>query len=238
VREDKAGGKEKDETQKKIEQTAKDKGKKEGAERMKSEEPSEKTKIARKMPEKAEAEEAEKKNMVSPKEAEPRPRMEIKPIAVAAAPAVAVSERMEFQYQPGGSGALQILDMKASMDEAVSLSSEDNYRLMLQFPQERYVYVFQVVAGTQAVRLFPNAEFSPSQNPFRSGERIIIPTPPDWFFVEKDAGEVAIYVVTSRGPLQGWGEPHAAEELLETIEKQKQSPGSQVSVRVFKFAVR
>lgn len=238
VSEDQAGGEERAEKQKKIGQIAKEREKKEGAERMKKEEPSAKIKIARKIPETAETKESEEKNIVSPKEAEPRPRMEIKPIAVAAAPSAAVTERIEFQYQPGGSGPLQVLDMKASMDEAVSLSSEDNYRLMLQFLQDRYVYVFQVIDGTQAVRLFPNVEFSPSQNPFRSGERIIIPTPPDWFYAEKDAGEVAIYVITSRGPLQGWGEPQGAEELLGTIEKQKQSPGSQVSVRVFKFAIR
>lgn len=210
------------------------------------------------------AKEADKEAFVQTKEVAARARMELKPEKkkvesgakrsqlIAAAPAVAVSERIEFQYQPKGSEAIEGVDLSLPRDETISLSSEDNYRIHLQLPQKRYVYVYQVGAARQIIRLFPNTEYNPSQNPLDAGKTIIIPLPPNWFYVEKDAGEVLIYVVTSAEPLQEWDEKYAgysrsenkvernefADELLDQIERDKRKPEDQVSVKVFKFDVR
>jgi hypothetical protein len=92
-------------------------------------------------------------------------------------------------------------------------------------------------------------EYSPAQNPLQSGETVTIPLPPNWFYVEKDAGEVLIYVVTSAEPLLDWDELYEdyarttglknkreiSEKMLDLIEVEKQSPEDRVSVRMFRF---
>jgi hypothetical protein len=197
---------------------------------------------------------ADKEVLAQPKEVAARPRMAVQPekkdvksemkrsqiAAVApAAPVQIVPERIEFQYQPKGSETIEGLDISAPQDEVMSLSSEDNYRLILQLPLERYVYVFQVGADEQLIRLFPNREYNPVQNPLQAGKTIIIPLPPNWFYVEKDTGEVLIYVVTSAEPLQDWDkmDEKNATKLLDQIEKDKRKSKDQISVRVFKFNV-
>jgi hypothetical protein len=220
--------------------------KEEGTEKIEYEEPPVKIKTVEKM---EKAKEEDKKAIVQPKEVAARPRMEIIPEkkevksevkrSQIAAAFPSVAEQIVFQYQPKGSEAIERLDISAPQDEIISLSSEDNYRLILQLPQERYVYVFQVGADEQPIRLFPNKEYNPSKNPLQAGKTIIIPLPPNWFYVEKDAGEVLIYVLTSVEPLQDWDEIYAkiATGLLDQMEQDKQSPEDRVSVRVFKFNV-
>ena len=158
-------------------------------------------------------------------------------------------EKVEFQYQLKGSESVEGLDIGPPQDEAISLTSEDNYRLILQLPQERHVYIFQVGADEQLIRLFPNTEYNPAQNPLRAGKTTIIPAPPDWLYVEKGTGEVLIYVVTSAVPLQDWDEDYAgyfqtqktgerkkiAAGLLDRIEQEKQKNEDQISVKVFRF---
>ena len=197
---------------------------------------------------------ADKEVLAQPKEVAARPRMEVKPEKkdvksemkrsqiAAAAPAASVQilpELIEFQYQPKGSEAIERLDISAPQDEIMSLSFEDNYRLILQLPLERYVYVFQVGADEQLIRLFPNREYNPVQNPLQAGKTIIIPLPPNWFYMGKNQGEVLIYVVTSAEPLQDWDklDEKNATKLLDQIEKDKRKSEDQISVRVFKFNV-
>jgi hypothetical protein len=206
-----------------------------------------------------------KETLAQPEEVTAKPRLKIKTerkdvksalkrvqvTAVTPAAVQAKPERMEFQYQPKGSESVEGLDVNLSQQETISLSSEDNYRLVLQLPLERYVYVYQVGADKQLVRLFPNSEFSPVQNPLQAGKTLFIPLPPNWFYVEKNVGEALVYVVTSAEPLQNWDELYAeysdassiknrreiSERFLDLVQKDKQDLADQVSVRVFKFNV-
>ncbi|UCE39888.1 MAG: DUF4384 domain-containing protein [Candidatus Aminicenantes bacterium] len=220
--------------------------KKEEVEKTEFEEPPAKKKIRDKL---VEVKVADKEALAKPKEVSARLRMEV----AAAAPAATqiMPERMEFQYQPKGSDAIEMLDIDSPQDEITSLSSEDNYRLILQLPQERYVYVFQVGAEEQIVRLFPNTDYNSEQNPIQAGNTVIIPLPPNWFYVEKDVGEVLIYVVTSAEQLHTWDELYAefsqtskteqkqkiSTRLLNQIEQNKQKLEEKVSVRVFRFNI-
>jgi len=194
-----------------------------------------KTKVAEKMDE---PKAADKEALAQLKEVAARPRMEITAVAPAA-PAQIVPEQIVFQYQPKGSESIMGLDISSPQDEIMSLSSEDNYRLILQLPQERYVYVFQAGANKQLTRLFPNTEYNPVQNPLQAGKTIIIPSPPNWLYMEKGMGEMLIYVVTSAVPLQDWDEIYAkiTSELLDQMEQNKQKPEDHVSIRVFKFNI-
>jgi hypothetical protein len=225
----------------------------------------EKPPVKLKIPQKVEkAKEADKEAIAKPQEVLARPKVETQPEEkdvkgeikrtrfAAVTPAASkqiLAERMELQYQLKGSEAIKKLDMAAPQDEIKFFSSEDNYRFVLQLPRERYVYVFQVGSAEQLIRLFPNKEYNPAQNPLQSGKTLIIPLPPNWFYVEKDAGEVLIYVVTSAEPLHAWDELYAeysqtsgmknkqeiSAKLLDRIEQDKKMLGDQVSVRVFKL---
>ena len=211
-------------------------------------EPPEKTKIKDKV---VKVKEADKEVFVQPKEAAARQRIELKPekkegksqvktsriAAVApAAPAQIVTERVEFQYQPKGTEAIKGLDFDSPQDEIISLSAEDNYRLSLELPQDRYVYVFQVGTEEQPIKLFPNPEFTPDMNPIQAGKSTTIPLPPNWLYVEKDQGEVLLYVVTSTEPLQDWDDIDA-KIAKGSLDQMKKDRGDKVSVRVFIFTV-
>lgn len=216
--------------------------------------------------------EADKEGITQPGESSAKPRKEAEPetgkkdaanevkrsriaAAAPAAPALkkqVVEEDFRFQYQPKGSQSIQSLDASSPQDEIVSLSSEDNYRLSLRLPEERYVYVFQAGAEDRIVRLFPNPEYNPDQNPVQPGKAIVIPLPPNWFYVEEESGEVLIYLVSSAGPLEDWDEIYAeysrsaggrerermAAGLLDKIEQNRQKPENQISVKVFRFNIR
>jgi cytoskeletal protein RodZ len=252
VKEEIAGKAEKSKMQEKIAQEPKDEVKKEGAEKLKDKDLPTKTETARKTQEVEEVNEADKEAMVRSRANEDMSRMKIKPIAAAAAPAVAVPERMEFQFQLEGSGAVEKRDMRSPQEEITYLSTEDNYRLLLQLPQERYVFVFQVGADKQLMRLFPNMAYNPAQNPIQAEKTTFIPSPPNWFYVEKGIGEVLVYVVISAEPIQEWDEIYAdysrSEEtqarrklamgLLDRIDLRKQNPENQISIHIFKFNVR
>jgi cytoskeletal protein RodZ len=218
------------------------------------------------------AEESGKEAVAQPQESAVKPRKEAEPEAgkkdvanevkrsriVAAAPAAPafkkqfVEEGFLFQYQPKDSQYILSLDASSPQDEIIALSSEDNYRLIIELPQERYVYVFQVGTDTRLVRLFPNTDFHSEKNPLQAGKTIIVPMPPNWFYAEKDSwGEVLIYVVTSAGPLEDWDEIYAeyfrsaggrekekiAAGLLDKFEQNRQKPESQISVKVFRFHI-
>ena len=238
---DKVGKAEKAKIQKKVTEEVK----REGAEATELEKPPAKIEIAEKV---GDIEEADKEALVQPQEVAARPRMEVTPEKkaksevkmsriAAAAPSIAVSEQIEFQYQPKGSESFVSLDIGSSQDEVVSLASEDNYRLSLELPQERFVYVFQVGADKQLTKLFPNTEYNPVQNPVQAGNKIIIPSSPDWFYVEKGRGEVLIYVVSSAEPLQDWEDLDAIIAMGRQVQLEK-GRGDQVSVRVFKFNIQ
>jgi hypothetical protein len=168
-----------------------------------AEEPPAKTRIEEKLETVERPKEADKEGLVQSRAVAARPRLEKAPekkedksqmkrsqiaTVAAAAPVQKIPARIEFQYQPKGSEAITKLDFTSAQEETISLSSDDNYRLILQLPQERYVYVYQVKDQKQLVRLFPNAEYYPAQNPLQAGKRITIPLPPNWFYVGKEAG--------------------------------------------------
>ncbi len=176
-------------------------------------------------------------------------------VAAPAAPAAEgriVQERIEFQYQPKGSESIQELDIGTARDEVLILSSEDNYRLVLQLPRETYVYVYQVSPDQRMVRLFPNPEYYPDQNPLQPGKIYVVPLPPDWFYVEEAEGEEILYIVTTSQPKGGLDELYAQYEDMDKVREKKnivsrildevraidRSPTDESAVYVFRFRKR
>ena len=171
-----------------------------------------------------------------------RSKVERSPYAAvaAAAPAKAKPERIEFQYQQKGMEAIKGLDLDSRQDEILSLASEESYRLKLEIPEERYVYVFQVGAGDHPARLFPNPEYTPLKNPLLPGETAYVPLPPNWFFVAGEEGQISLYVVTSEEPLYDWDDvgTRVTPGWLNQLELDRINMQDRISLRVFKFHIR
>jgi hypothetical protein len=134
------------------------------------------------------------------------PRTAAKDLAKREKKSQVVSEQYVFQYQRPDTRAVEELDIRAPQDKIITLSSEDNYRLVLELAQERYIYVYLIGDDQSLIRLFPNSEYQPEQNPLQPGKTYIIPAPPNWFFVQEIEGEVTLYVISSDLPQPEWDE--------------------------------
>jgi len=133
-----------------------------------------------------------------------------------------VSEKYVFQYQRHGSESIEGLDIRAPKDKILTLSSEDNYRLLLELAQERYVYVYQTGDNQSLSRLFPNPEYQPAQNPLQSGQTFIFPTPPNWFYVQEVEAEVVVYIIASDEPKQEWDDLYTQYEITKKKKMKKE----------------
>jgi len=111
-----------------------------------------------------------------------------------------VTEQSIFQYQHPGTQTIEELDIKGPQDKVITLSSEDNYRLVLKLAEERYVSIYQTGGSESLVRLFPNPEYQSAQNPLQPGKTYIFPEPPNWFYAQEHEGEAAIHIIASDQP--------------------------------------
>lgn len=133
-----------------------------------------------------------------------------------------VSEQVVFQYQRHGSESIEGLDIGPPEDKVLTLSSEDNYRLLLEFAQERYVYIYQLSAEKNLTRLFPNQLYHPVNNPLQLGQKYILPPPPNWFYVEDGQGDVIVYIIAVSEPKQEWDGLYTQYESTEKKKMKKE----------------
>lgn len=140
-----------------------------------------------------------------------------------------ISEQYVIQYQRHGSESIEGLDIRAPKDEILTLSSEDNYRLLLELSRKRYVYIYQLSAEKSLIRLFPNPLYQPMSNPLQLGQKYIFPSPPNWFYVERAEGEVVVYIIASDEPQQEWDNLYAQYESTEKKKMKKEILGRLVN---------
>lgn len=111
-----------------------------------------------------------------------------------------------FHFQKQDSRFVQGIDLRAPREEAITLTSADNYRLFLEPAQNCYVYIFQLTSSDILVKLFPNETYSLVQNPLRRGQTHHLPSEPNWFYLGENRGEERLYVIASAQPVQGLDE--------------------------------
>jgi hypothetical protein len=111
-------------------------------------------------------------------------------------------ERLEFQFQKQGSQSIEAVDLRGPYEETITLTSADNYRLLVAPAGDYYVYVFQLAASGVLVKLLPNEEFSSTQNPLQQGQAYSLPAEPNWLYLEGEGGEERLYVLASERALQ------------------------------------
>ena len=157
--------------------------------------------------------------------------------------------RLVLQSQEPDSPFVQALDLQNPPDQAVTLTSADNYRLVLEPVKDGYVYVFQFTSSGVLVKLFPNETYNPAQNPVRQGQSHYLPSQPNWFYLGQEKGEERLYIVASTEPLPQLEEGHsqysAADEgsrkqqllsrLLEALETIQDTHADTAAGWVFSF---
>jgi hypothetical protein len=89
------------------------------------------------------------------------------------------------------------IDLRAVQKETISLTSADNYRLLLDPAQMCYLYVFQYISSGVLVQLFPGETYSVVQNPLSPGQQVYLPSEPNWLYVSGDEGRDRLYVIAS-----------------------------------------
>lgn len=110
-------------------------------------------------------------------------------------------QMLRFQYYRPGSRFVAAIDLLSPGSEPLSLTSEDNYRLTIAPAEVCHLYIFQMNTAKTLSRLFPDAPYSSQQNPLLPGEITILPSEPNWFYLQGDRGEQYLYIILSLRPL-------------------------------------
>ncbi len=160
-----------------------------------------------------------------------------------------VSGEYIFQYQRPGAETIEDVDIRTPRDKILTLSSENNYRLVLKPSRKRYVSIYQTDNRGRLIRFFPNPEFQAVQNPLQPGKTYIFPSPPNWFYVQEAEGEVAISIITSGQPLprlddlyaryqeieKKGGKKEIISRLTDGFKSIEQMPEKEAELLVFRF---
>jgi hypothetical protein len=93
------------------------------------------------------------------------------------------------------------IDLRTVQETTISLTAADNYRLLVEPARTCYLYVFQHTFSGSLVRLFPGETYSVSKNPLSSGQRVHLPSEPNWLYVGEHEGQDRLYVIASAQPL-------------------------------------
>jgi hypothetical protein len=110
--------------------------------------------------------------------------------------------RLEFQFRIGGSPDIVSVDLRGPREEAISLTTDDTYRLLLEPAADVNVYVFQLSPLGILIRLFPSKIYSPYTNPLSRSQTHYIPPEPNWFYLGLDRGQERMYVLASPEPIE------------------------------------
>ncbi len=131
-------------------------------------------------------------------------------------------EQLFFQFQNPGSPMVVAVDIRAPREEAIVLTSADNYRLALEPSIDSHVYAFQLTSSGLLARLFPNSAYASSRNPLRQGQTYYLPAEPNWFYLAEGQGEERLYIVASTQQLLELEEMYAQYQQAEATPQKEE----------------
>ncbi|MBM3240285.1 DUF4384 domain-containing protein [Candidatus Poribacteria bacterium] len=127
-----------------------------------------------------------------------------------------------FHYQKQDSRTAQAINIQTPKPERITLTSDDNYSLLLQPARDLYIYIYQLDSYGRLMKIFPNDVYSFTQNPLRQGETYRFPSEPNWFYLVKNKGEERIYIVASAQPNQEWEDLHDKYNKADNKQKKQE----------------
>jgi hypothetical protein len=158
-------------------------------------------------------------------------------------------EQLLFQFQNPDSRTVVSVDVRAPREEAIALTSADNYRLVWQPAINIHVYAFQLTSSGILARLFPSGAYTSTRNPLRQGQMYYLPAEPNWFYLDESPGEERLYIVASTKQLLDLEEMYAQyprtedtrqkeellSKLLKALEIIAQADSNEVAGWMFPF---
>jgi hypothetical protein len=103
-----------------------------------------------------------------------------------------IYQQLDMQVHRGAENRIDSLDLRYQLDQPLTLTPKDSYRILLKAKKERVLYLFL---------RSPSGEFQALINPFSlqvlpAKEKIFLPTKPDWFYLLGEPGEYQLYLVS------------------------------------------
>jgi hypothetical protein len=117
--------------------------------------------------------------------------------------------QLEFQFQRSDLPVVEAIDLQAPQPAAVMLTADDNYRLLLEPGESRYITIYQLTSSNGLVQLFPHEAHRPARNPLSIGQETYVPSEPNWFHLGQDTGQERLHVIASAQPMQDLEELYA-----------------------------
>jgi len=157
--------------------------------------------------------------------------------------------QLRFEFQKPTIPFIKDIDLSAPSESVITITADDNYRLFLEPAEMHYIYVFQRTASDEFVQLFPNAAYTPLENPLEQGQAFYLPSPPNWLYLDDVEGTSRIYIIASTQPmadLDSYSTQYNQEQdkdrqqairssLRDRLEALADTSSDQTFVRIFDF---
>ena len=106
-------------------------------------------------------------------------------------------QQITLQIHAAAVGKIEAVDLREDLTKPITLTSQDDFRLLIQPDQPYYVYLFMVNAEDQYQALHPETGFHPLQP-----ENITpLPSPPNWFYIAGENGAYRLLLIAAHNEL-------------------------------------
>jgi len=102
-------------------------------------------------------------------------------------------QQLTFQVHRHADGMIESLDIQESITKPIHLTNRDDFRLLIQPAQSRYLYIYLVNPSGDYQALHPENGF----NPLHPVIRTVLPKQPDWFYLSGESGTYDLRLVTA-----------------------------------------
>jgi hypothetical protein len=110
-------------------------------------------------------------------------------------------KQLMFQLKRHDSQRAEAVDLILPFEDTITLTSDDNYRLLLEPAKDGYIYAFQLTSSGTLVKLFPQEAYSSIDNPLQEEQVYYLPAEPNWLYLDQAAGEERLSIIASTQPL-------------------------------------
>lgn len=151
-----------------------------------------------------------------------------------------------FQQSTPGQ-AIKTFEINEKQEMPVTISPNDNYRILLQFEKQSWVYIFQQNEQQQLVKLFPNQSFSNQQNPIRPFQQMVFPDS-NWLHSQNIQGKQTIYILASSEPQDNLDRLYnkyvqtkkisEANKILTNLQSSQKTDSTKTMLQQFQFEIQ
>jgi len=102
-------------------------------------------------------------------------------------------QQLSLQVYRGAAGPMGTFDLRIPQQKPIAISAKDDFRLLIQPAQPRYLYIYLVSPDNDYQVLHPENEF----NPLHPIITTLLPTPPNWFYISGKSGSYRLLMITA-----------------------------------------